>query len=102
MVELETTHGKIIPLGSERLKICELFAELLRLQDHEINLKMVEHKVLSSCLDLFFAYPWNNFLHSTVCDMLMNVFGGAPASSKEIIISVRCLCLYCSLTYFFF
>lgn len=29
---MDTTVGKQVPLGSERLKICELFAEILHLQ----------------------------------------------------------------------
>ncbi|EPZ34588.1 SIT4 phosphatase-associated protein family domain-containing protein [Rozella allomycis CSF55] len=86
--EINTTVGKMIPLGAERLKLCELFAELFRLQSREINLAMIENKVLFSCLDLFFEFQWNNFLHSTVCDMLINVFGGPPESNKELILSV--------------
>eukprot|EP00842_Homolaphlyctis_polyrhiza_P005780 jgi/Hompol1/6202/HPOL_004872-RA len=54
----DTTVGKQFPLGSERLKICELFAEIL-------HLHLVNH---------FFTFKWNNFLHSVVYDMIAKVF----------------------------
>ncbi|KAI8839574.1 SIT4 phosphatase-associated protein-domain-containing protein [Chytridium lagenaria] len=34
----------------------------------------VESKILPMCLELFFQYPWNNFLHSVVYDMIAKVF----------------------------
>ncbi|KAI8814145.1 SIT4 phosphatase-associated protein-domain-containing protein [Cladochytrium replicatum] len=155
---VETTIGKQVPLGSERLKTCELFAEVLHLQYlfassplferliistvddvppppkdvvHALpqttgeagdvsslseamvsaSLKdestgeasadpnqdslmvdcaqsertvsdeltsvsdfIVQAKVLPLCLDLFFNFPWNNFLHSVVYDMVAKVF----------------------------
>ncbi|KAI8824378.1 SIT4 phosphatase-associated protein-domain-containing protein [Fimicolochytrium jonesii] len=126
--ENPTTTGQITPLGSERLKTCELFAEILHLQYlytssplferfitagfHDpseeraeaketpsdsgestkspptpphperrvadelvaITDKFIDAKVLPACLDLFFRYPWNNFLHSVVYDMIAKVF----------------------------
>ncbi|OLY81196.1 Extragenic suppressor of kinetochore protein 1 [Smittium mucronatum] len=38
-----------------------------------IRLSYVEHNVLKSIVDLFFEYPWNNFLHSVVYDILHQV-----------------------------
>lgn len=29
-----------------------------------------EHKVLDSCFDLFFQFPWNNFLHNVIYDLV--------------------------------
>ncbi|KAJ3056073.1 hypothetical protein HK097_008201 [Rhizophlyctis rosea] len=125
---VDTTIGKQTPLGSERLKTCELFAEILHLQylytssplferllvtpeakkpsagagpspmegveaegsatsatsalstasvaDELIAVtdKFIDAKVLPVCLDLFFNFPWNNFLHSVVYDMIAKVF----------------------------
>ncbi|KAI8064073.1 SIT4 phosphatase-associated protein-domain-containing protein [Thamnidium elegans] len=77
-----------IPLGFERLKICELFAELLHCSNMSslnvepnapgdlLKLEFVKHKVLPTCTDLFFYFPWNNFLHYVVYDMLHQVFNG--------------------------
>jgi hypothetical protein len=98
--------GLLEPVGSERLKVCELFAEVIHLQylftssplfeglvqNYDpvpeegqpeptptvrvidelliITDKMVSEKVFILCLDLFFKFKWNNFLHSVVYDMI--------------------------------
>ncbi|KAI9007011.1 SIT4 phosphatase-associated protein-domain-containing protein [Phycomyces nitens] len=119
---MKTSIGEQMPLGFERLKICELFAELIhcsnmsnlnsssedettnqdsfaskeqspspspvRLTAKDIEqaklepigdylkVKFVEHKVMPTCTDLFFSFPWNNFLHYVIYDMLHQVFNG--------------------------
>ncbi|KAI8991637.1 SIT4 phosphatase-associated protein-domain-containing protein [Mycotypha africana] len=127
---IRMTLGEVEPLGFERLKICELFAELLhcsnmsnlnnfnqqiqnqhqqqsRKQDEEeettattttdttppplsnvtkqeeelsvgdyLKSKFVENRTMPICVDLFFAFPWNNFLHYVIYDMLHQVFNG--------------------------
>jgi hypothetical protein len=89
-------------LGAERLRICELLAEVLHLQylfassplfevmvgggfesaanvatvaDDlvKVTMAIVETQALVTCLDLFFEFPWNNFLHSVVYDMIAKV-----------------------------
>lgn len=101
----DTTLGKETPLGSERLKICELFAEFIHLQylftssplfdmmaaplsgtniqegsftvaDGLILLteKFVENNIMERCIKLFFLFPWNNFIHSVVYDMIAKIF----------------------------
>jgi hypothetical protein len=105
---LDTTMGKLIPLGAERLKICELFAEVLHLQylftssplfDFLVQENMTDEQgdkvltvadgIMTLCAlfvekrfavesivfqkltqNLFFNFPWNNFLHSVVYDMI--------------------------------
>ncbi|KAH8548276.1 SIT4 phosphatase-associated protein-domain-containing protein [Umbelopsis sp. PMI_123] len=133
---IPTTIGDRMPLGFERLKICELFAELLHcsnmahlnkpLSKHQIagtsygntisspseeaeesqpelatesvqesagkddedkdehmyiadhfKLQFINHLVLPTCLDIFFGFPWNNFLHYVVYDMLHQIFNGS-------------------------
>ncbi|ORX48429.1 SAPS-domain-containing protein [Piromyces finnis] len=110
---VDTTIGKQIPLGQERLRICELFAEVMHLQylftssplfgevvnskapensDNnssigtkkpirtivdelvEIGNSFTELNILPICLKLFFDFPWNNFLHSVVFDMIAKIF----------------------------
>ncbi|KAJ3416750.1 hypothetical protein HDV05_000124 [Chytridiales sp. JEL 0842] len=39
-----------------------------------VTSKFVGIRVLPNCLDLFFSYPWHNFLHSVVYDMIAKVF----------------------------
>ncbi|KAG2194213.1 hypothetical protein INT46_009806 [Mucor plumbeus] len=129
---IRTTLGELEPLGFERLKICELFAELLHcsnmsnlnnfsmtpeeeaeLEDKQpeeqseeeekkkeekaeekvekatksdaeselsvgdyLKSKFVDKKAMPICVDLFFAFPWNNFLHYVIYDMLHQVFNG--------------------------
>ncbi|ORX52405.1 SAPS-domain-containing protein [Hesseltinella vesiculosa] len=121
----KTSIGEQMPLGFERLKICELFAELLhcsnmsnlnasddesrtpedKMDENDeatqtpaakpdetktepptspaelpmgdyLKLQLVENKVLPTCIDLFFSFPWNNFLHYVTYDMLHQVFNG--------------------------
>ncbi|KAI9323411.1 SIT4 phosphatase-associated protein-domain-containing protein [Dichotomocladium elegans] len=100
---MRTTLGEQIPLGFERLKICELFAELLHCSnmsnlngedDNEeeqkqkgkeedattigdyLKMQFVQDRVMATCIDLFFSFPWNNFLHYVIYDMLHQVFNG--------------------------
>lgn len=37
----------------------------------------VEHKVVPTILSFFFRFPWNNFLHNVVYDVVQQVFNGA-------------------------
>jgi len=99
---IPTTIGDVVPLGTERLRVCELFAEVIHLQylysssplfdrivfeqkegEHKRTLveelititdKFTERKMLPICLNLFFEFPWNNFLHSVVYDMIAKIF----------------------------
>lgn len=96
MNEISMTVGKIKPLGIERLKLCEAFTEFIRLNSHEINDKLAELKLSITILveiylilqDLFFEYPWNNFLHSVVTDMIVVLFSGDLTESVSLINSV--------------
>ncbi|KAF9439039.1 hypothetical protein BGZ76_001015 [Entomortierella beljakovae] len=39
-----------------------------------LKLQFVEHRIIPTCFDLFFQFPWNNFLHTVVYDMVHQVF----------------------------
>ncbi|KAF9581089.1 hypothetical protein BGW38_002020 [Lunasporangiospora selenospora] len=39
-----------------------------------LKLQFVDHRILPTCFDLFFQFPWNNFLHTVVYDMVHQVF----------------------------
>ncbi|KAI7858854.1 SIT4 phosphatase-associated protein-domain-containing protein [Circinella umbellata] len=41
-----------------------------------LKIQFVEHHVMPTCINLFFAFPWNNFLHYVIYDMLHQVFNG--------------------------
>jgi hypothetical protein len=100
---VETTIGKQIPVGTERLKICELFAEFIHLQylftssplfdmmvtprntDEKsqvtvadglmlISERFIQEGIMERCIAMFFEFRWNNFIHSVVYDMIAKVF----------------------------
>ncbi|KAG0373777.1 hypothetical protein BGX24_011249 [Mortierella sp. AD032] len=39
-----------------------------------LKLQFVDHHIIPTCFDLFFQFPWNNFLHTVVYDMVHQVF----------------------------
>ncbi|KAH6673253.1 SIT4 phosphatase-associated protein-domain-containing protein [Halenospora varia] len=41
-----------------------------------LKMQFVEHKVVPTILDFFFRFPWNNFLHNVVYDVVQQVFNG--------------------------
>ncbi len=41
-----------------------------------LKLQFVEHRVVPTILGFFFQYPWNNFLHNVVYDIVQQVFNG--------------------------
>ena len=43
--------------------------------DH-LKIQFIEHHVVPTILDLFFRFPWNNFLHNVVYDVVQQVFNG--------------------------
>ncbi|KAI9274220.1 SIT4 phosphatase-associated protein-domain-containing protein [Sporodiniella umbellata] len=106
---MRTTLGDIEPLGFERLKICELFAELLHCSNmsnlnhfneeepvRELSVgdtlksQFVKHKAMPICIDLFFTFPWNNFLHYVVYDMLHQVLNGRMdvGLNRQLVLSI--------------
>ncbi|EOD46591.1 putative sit4-associated protein [Neofusicoccum parvum UCRNP2] len=41
-----------------------------------LKIMFVEHHVVPTILDFFFRFPWNNFLHNVVYDVVQQVFNG--------------------------
>ncbi|KAF4508130.1 hypothetical protein G6O67_004549 [Ophiocordyceps sinensis] len=41
-----------------------------------LKMQFVDHHVVPAILSFFFAYPWNNFLHNVVYDVVQQVFNG--------------------------
>ncbi|KAF9478498.1 SAPS-domain-containing protein [Pholiota conissans] len=69
---LESSRESLLPIG-EQLKLC-----------------LLNENVLSTLIDMFFAFPWNNFLHSAVYDVVHQVMTGAVDGgyNRELIISL--------------
>lgn len=64
------------PLGFQRLRLVELFANFICTGYHSVEQKLMEAGIVSTCLDLFFAYAFNNFLHSLVESMISIILEG--------------------------
>ncbi|EWC44793.1 hypothetical protein DRE_06431 [Drechslerella stenobrocha 248] len=41
-----------------------------------LKMMFVQHQVVPTILDFFFRFPWNNFLHNVVYDVVQQVFNG--------------------------
>ncbi|GLT26181.1 hypothetical protein SLA2020_012640 [Shorea laevis] len=64
---LPTTYGKLQPpLGKHRLKIVEFISVLLTVGSEAAEKELIQLGALQKILDLFFLYPYNNFLHHHV------------------------------------
>ncbi|KIY46945.1 SAPS-domain-containing protein [Fistulina hepatica ATCC 64428] len=55
-----------------------------------VKRKWLDLGMLSTLLDLFFEYPWNNFLHSSVYDIIHQILTGPMAAplNREIVVSL--------------
>ncbi|PKA52342.1 hypothetical protein AXF42_Ash010238 [Apostasia shenzhenica] len=66
-LSLPTTYGYLKPpLGKHRLKIVEFIAVLLTIGTEAIEESLIRLGAVSRMLDLFVEYPYNNFLHHQV------------------------------------
>jgi len=79
---LQTTTGKVVPLGFERLKIVEFISALFITNKLCIDQELVKTDILNTCLDLFFSYPWNNFLHAIVEIIIQSILEGENENLK--------------------
>ncbi|KAI8369673.1 SIT4 phosphatase-associated protein-domain-containing protein [Blakeslea trispora] len=87
-------------VGLDRLKICELYAELLHCSNmsslnqtestgEEFKSAFHQHQVVPVMIDLFFAFPWNNMLHYAVYDVLHQIMNGPVENGNlELILSL--------------
>ncbi|BFZ54753.1 sporulation-induced protein [Savitreella phatthalungensis] len=41
-----------------------------------LKVQFIEHRVVPTILELFFCFPWNNFLHNVVYDVVQQVLNG--------------------------
>ncbi|CAH9134669.1 unnamed protein product [Cuscuta epithymum] len=64
---LPTTYGKLQPpLGKHRLKIVEFISVLVSVSSEAAEKELIGLGAVKKILDLFFQYPYNNFLHHNV------------------------------------
>ncbi|XP_076899724.1 uncharacterized protein LOC143553664 isoform X2 [Bidens hawaiensis] len=61
---LFTTYGKLQPpLGKNRLKIVEFISVLMTVSSEAAEKELIRLGALKRILELFFEYPYNNFIH---------------------------------------
>ncbi|KAG8043523.1 hypothetical protein GUJ93_ZPchr0458g22781 [Zizania palustris] len=64
---LPTTYGVLQPpLGKHRLKIVEFISVLLSIGSEAAEMRLIHLGAIMRVIDLFFEYPFNNFLHHHV------------------------------------
>ncbi|PON54762.1 SIT4 phosphatase-associated protein family [Parasponia andersonii] len=69
---LFTTYGKLQPpLGKHRLKIVEFISVLLAVGSEAAEKELIHLGAVQRILDLFFEYPYNNFLHHHVENIIV-------------------------------
>uniref|UniRef100_A0A803MRX7 SIT4 phosphatase-associated family protein n=1 Tax=Chenopodium quinoa TaxID=63459 RepID=A0A803MRX7_CHEQI len=72
---LLTTYGKLQPpLGKQRLKIIEFILVLLSSGNEAAEKEVIRLGAVKRILDMFFEYPYNNFLHHHVENVILSCF----------------------------
>ncbi|KAK1277769.1 hypothetical protein QJS04_geneDACA022169 [Acorus gramineus] len=72
-VVLPTTYGNLKPpLGKHRLKIVEFISVLITIASEAAEKELIRLGAIQRILDLFFEYPFNNFLHHHVENIVMS------------------------------
>ncbi|XP_021298094.1 serine/threonine-protein phosphatase 6 regulatory subunit 2 [Herrania umbratica] len=70
---LLTTYGKLQPpLGKHRLKIVEFISVLLTVGSEAAEKQLMRQGAVQRILNLFFEYPYNNFLHHHVENIILS------------------------------
>ncbi|KAH0922445.1 hypothetical protein HID58_022463, partial [Brassica napus] len=70
---LPTSYGQLRPpLGSQRLKIVEFIAVLLKTRSEATGKVLATSGAVRRVLDLFFEYPYNNALHHQVESIIVS------------------------------
>lgn len=72
------------PLGAARLAVIRLLTMLLTVGCVEYEEQFAQHNVAGALLDLFFAYHWNNFLHSYVQQFVAFALSLQPQAGVEL------------------
>ncbi|XP_020551814.1 serine/threonine-protein phosphatase 6 regulatory subunit 1 isoform X2 [Sesamum indicum] len=73
---LLTTYGKLQPpLGKHRLKIIEFISVLVAVSSEVAERELIRLGAVKRILELFFQYPYNNFLHHHVENVVYSCLG---------------------------
>ncbi|GAU43777.1 hypothetical protein TSUD_378020 [Trifolium subterraneum] len=81
---LPTTYGKLQPpLGKHRLKIVEFISVLLTVGSEAAEKKLIDFEAVQRIINLFFEYPYNNFLHHHVENIIISCLESKSSSLQE-------------------
>ncbi|KAL6992191.1 hypothetical protein U1Q18_010298 [Sarracenia purpurea var. burkii] len=81
---LITTYGKLQPpLGKHRLKIIEFISVLVTVSSAAVEKELIRLGAVKHILNLFFEYPYNNFLHHHVEHIIMSCLESNTVSFIE-------------------
>nr|GEV77199.1 serine/threonine-protein phosphatase 6 regulatory subunit 3-like [Tanacetum cinerariifolium] len=84
---LPTTYGKLQPpLGTHRLKIVEFISVITTVGSEAAEKELIRLGVIRRILELFFEYPYNNFLHHRVEEIIVCCLESKNASLVKHII----------------
>lgn len=87
---LLTTYGKLQPpLGKHRLKIVEFISVLVSVSSEAAEKELIGLGAVKRILDLFFEYPYNNFLHHNVEQILVSCL---ESKNDQFVEHVLCEC----------
>ncbi|XP_010540614.1 PREDICTED: serine/threonine-protein phosphatase 6 regulatory subunit 3-like [Tarenaya hassleriana] len=87
---LLTTYGKLQPpLGKHRLKIVEFISVLLTVSSASAEKEVIRLGAVKRILDLFFEYPYNNFLHHHVKNVILSCL---ESKNTELLDHLLCEC----------
>jgi len=74
MPKMETTFGTLDPpLGLARQSVLELVESLALTNSAYVFKCLFESRFMETAIDLFFKYPWNNFAHQSVFNIIATV-----------------------------
>ncbi|XP_028397033.1 serine/threonine-protein phosphatase 6 regulatory subunit 3-like [Dendronephthya gigantea] len=79
MPAMTTTAGKLEPpFGKTRLQVLKMFSAILQTNSDDVNEEFSKLGTLQAMWELFFQYPWNNFLHAEVEHCINTILINSP------------------------
>lgn len=66
-------------IHSEDSSDCEVSEKSLRdnpVVGDELKIALQDNRIITTILEMFFRFPWNNFLHNVVFDIVQQIFNG--------------------------
>ncbi|CAB3985774.1 Hypothetical predicted protein [Paramuricea clavata] len=83
MPAMTTTVGKLEPpFGKTRLHVMKMFSAILQMNSDEVNEELAKLGTLQVMWELFFQYPWNNFLHAEVEHCINTILSNSPVEKE--------------------